>query len=178
MDALDCIGQRHSYRQGYTDEAVPRTDLEKILQAGLDAPSGCNKQTTQFVVVDDPQVLQKLRKVNNMPAVQTAPAMIFCLVDRHPMPAFSGRAFQIEDASAAVQNMLLAITALGYASVWVQGGLSVDGAAEAVAAILNVPPEKQVFILLPVGRPAGPLGGPEKMPAQQRVSYNQYGCKQ
>lgn len=174
MDALECIATRHSYRQPFQATPVPRADLQQILQAGLDAPSGCNKQTTQFIAVDDPAILAKVRKVNSMPAVQTAPALLFCLIDREPEPAYNGCAFQIEDCAAAVQNMLLAIHALGYASVWVQGGLSIDGQAEALAAILGVPDAKKVFILLPVGLPQEVVSGPPKLPAKARVFFNGY----
>jgi len=174
MDALECIANRYSYRHTFKDVPVPREDLEKILIAGLQAPSGCNKQTTEFIAVDDPAILDQLRKVNSMPAVQTAPVLIFCLIDRQPSPASAGRAYQVEDAAAAVQNMLLSVTALGYASIWVQGGLSVDGKAEAVAAILGVPSQKLVFIMLPVGVPQEQEVRAEKLPLAARVSYNGY----
>ena len=50
MELFEAINNRHSYRGKYKDTPVPREDLKRIMQAGLDAPSGCNKQTTILCV--------------------------------------------------------------------------------------------------------------------------------
>lgn len=49
MTALEVINNRHSYRGKYESIPVPREDLIKIMEAGLAAPSGCNKQTTSLI---------------------------------------------------------------------------------------------------------------------------------
>ena len=59
MNVIEAIHCRHSYRGKYKNIPVPKDDLIKIMQAGLDAPSGCNKQTTSLIAVDDPLVLEK-----------------------------------------------------------------------------------------------------------------------
>ena len=56
---LETIRERRSYRGRYLPEPVPREDLRAILEAGLAAPSGCNKQTTSLLCVDDPAVLAR-----------------------------------------------------------------------------------------------------------------------
>ena len=61
MDTLTCIAARHSYRGKYLSEPVPREDRRKILEAGLAAPSGCNKQTARLIAVDDPELLARLK---------------------------------------------------------------------------------------------------------------------
>jgi nitroreductase len=61
MDLFDAIARRHCYRGAYLPQPVSREDLRKIVQAGLDAPSGKNGQTTTFVVVDDEAILSKIR---------------------------------------------------------------------------------------------------------------------
>ena len=50
MDAIEAILNRHSYRGRYRPEPVPREDLVTIMNAGLAAPSGCNKQDRKSVV--------------------------------------------------------------------------------------------------------------------------------
>ncbi len=45
MNVMDAIQSRHSYRGKYKNTPVPRKDLIRIMQSGLAAPSGCNKQT-------------------------------------------------------------------------------------------------------------------------------------
>jgi len=60
MDIIECIQKRYSYRGPYKNTLVPREDLEKILKAGLSAPSGCNKQTTSLIGLDDNKILASI----------------------------------------------------------------------------------------------------------------------
>jgi Nitroreductase len=107
MNVLEAICCRHSYRGKYKDIPVPREDLRKIMQAGLDAPSGCNKQTASLIAVDDPEILAMLHRVIDPPVGETAPAAICVLTQR--INAYRDKCFAVEDYSAAIQNMLLAI---------------------------------------------------------------------
>ncbi len=84
-------------------------------------------------------------------------------------------AFAAEDCAACVANMLLAITALGYASVWLDGVLRRDDKAARVSRLLGVPEGKCVRILLPLGVPAEPAVQKEKLPFAERAWFNQYG---
>ena len=111
MNVREAIQCRHSYRGKYKDIPVPRDDLVKIMQAGLDAPSGCNTQTTSLIAVDDPEVLEKLHRVIIPPVGVTAPAAICVLTQR--INAYRDKCFATQDYSAAIQNMLLAIVELG-----------------------------------------------------------------
>ena len=91
------------------------------MQAGIDAPSGCNKQTTSFIAIDDPHILKQLLNVIDPPIGQSAPAAICVLTQR--IYAYRDKCFAIQDYSAAIENMLLAIIALGYESCWYEGTL-------------------------------------------------------
>ena len=55
MDLFEAIARRYSYRGAFSDAPVLRKDLEKIVQAGIHAPSACNAQVATFVIVDDPK---------------------------------------------------------------------------------------------------------------------------
>ena len=79
MNTFEALTGRYSYRGIYQNAPVPREDLERIMQAGLDAPSGCNKQTTSLITVDDTEVLAKLQEI--VPKGKNAPAMI-CVLTR------------------------------------------------------------------------------------------------
>lgn len=175
MDLFEAVKKRHSYRGSFLDAMVPREDLVKIVQAGLDAPSGKNCQTTRFVIVDDPALLEAIRQMHPAnKAMQQAKAFIACIIDIQPEPVYDGFEFQVEDCAAAVENMLLAITALGYASVWVDGWLRREGRNEKIGKLLGVPDSKIVRILLPVGVPAEEYKQPEKMAFEERAWFNQY----
>lgn len=178
MDLFEAIAKRRSYREGFKPTPVPREDLKKIVQAGLDAPSGCNAQTTRFLIVDDPKLLEQ---IGQMPtarqSLREAKALIVCIVDRKPEPTYADLAFQIEDCATAVENMLLAITALGYATVWLDGWIRREGRAELIGDLLGVPKEKVVRVLLPIGVPLHDVQGPEKLPFGARVWFNRYGAQ-
>lgn len=175
VDLFEAMAKRHSYRGHYTDAPVSREDLTRIVEAGLLAPTGKNEQTTQFVIVDDPALLEPIRALHGMPCMLDAPAMIVCLIDRDPPMSYHNTDFQVEDCAAAVEHMLLAITALGYASVWIDGALRVEERAEKLARILSLPAGKIPRVLLPVGVPTESKRQPPKLPFAQRAWFNHYG---
>jgi len=171
MHTFEAIEGRFSYRGVYRSTPVPRSDLEKIMQAGLDAPSGCNKQTTSLIAVDDPALLQKLHAVIDPPKGETAPAMI-CVLTRR-LIAYRDRTFYIQDYAAAIQNMLLAIHAMGYASCWIEGHITdVDRIGDKMAAILGVPGDYQLVAFLPVGIPAEAAKRVRKKSFAERAWFN------
>ena len=99
MNTLETIASRRSYRGKYLPTPVPREHLKQIVEAGYHAPSGCNRQTTSFIAVDDPEVMAKLHAVIDPPVGETAPAMI-CVLTRKII-AYRYLSFYIHDYSAA-----------------------------------------------------------------------------
>ncbi len=175
MDVFEAIARRHSYRGPFRDQPVPREDLKRIVQAALQAPSGKNAQTTSFIIVDNAETVRQISTMHpTNTAMQEARAYIACIVDTHPEPIYEKHSFQIEDCAAAVQNMLLAITALGYATVWIDGWLRVKGHAREIGRILELPDEKTVRVILPVGIPAEDWEQKEKKPFEARACFNRY----
>ena len=173
-EMLRLILTRRSYRGAYRPEAVPREHLDMILQAGLAAPSGCNKQTTSLIAVDDPALLRKLHSVIVPAAGETAPAMI-CVLTRRII-AYRDRCFAMQDYAAAIENMLLAIHALGYASCWYEGHVTdLDRIGDQMARILQVPKEYELVCFLPVGIPAQEGTQPKKKPFAERAWFNGFG---
>ena len=174
MNTFEAIAARRSYRGSFLPTPVPREHLIQIMEAGYHAPSGCNKQTTSFLAVDDPEVMKKLHAVIDPPVGETAPAMICVLTKK--IIAYRDRTFYIQDYAAAVQNMLLAITELGYASCWYEGHITdVDRIGDQMARILGVPEEYELVVFLPVGIPEGEVKPPKKLPFAQRAWINGFG---
>lgn len=173
MNVMEVILKRRSYRGKYLPEAVPREHLTWIMEAGCAAPSGCNKQTTSFLAVDDPAVLKKLHAVIQPPVGNTAPAMI-CVLTRKII-AYRDRTYYVQDYAAAIQNMLLCIVSLGYESCWYEGHITdTDRIGDQMARILGVPEEYELVCLLPVGKAAEGLKMPKKQPFQERCHYNSF----
>lgn len=173
MSVIELINKRHSYRGKYKSTPVPRGDLIKIMEAGLNAPSGCNKQTTSLIAVDDKNVLEKLHSVITPPVGETAPAMICVLTQR--INAYRDKCFAVQDYSAAIQNMLLAIIELGYQSCWYEGHITdEDKIGYQMAQILNVPDDYELVCFLPVGIAEDTPIIPQKKPFDERAWFNEF----
>ncbi len=171
-EMLNIICGRHSYRGKYKPDTVPRDKLKMIMEAGLAAPSGCNKQTTSLIAVDDPALLKKVLAVIDPPVAVTAPAVICVLTQR--INAYRDRCFAVQDYSAAIENMLLMIRALGYASCWYEGHITdSDRIGDQIAAVLRVPDGYELVCLLPVGVPEDEPRAPKKKSFQERAWFNE-----
>ncbi len=172
MDVFEATKARHSYRGTFTTADVPREHLQQIVEAGMLAPSGCNAQTTSFVIVDDKELLSQIGDIVDKPVVRSARAIIVCIVDEKPV--YHGMAFGVEDCAAAVENILLATTALGYATVWIDGALRIENKAERIAAQLAIPTHLAVRVLLPLGTPEEARSQPPKRPFNERAAFNRF----
>ena len=171
MNVLTAIKDRTSYRGAYQSTPVPREDLVRIMEAGLAAPSGCNKQTTSLIAVDDAQVLRKLHKVIEKPSIESAPAMI-CVLTQKTI-AYRDRCFHVHDYSAAIQNMLLAAVGLGYQSCWYEGYITdTDAIGRKMADVLGVPADYELVCFLPIGIAAQPVTHAQKKPFEERAWFN------
>ena len=171
VNIIEIITQRHSYRGEYRPDPVPREHLEIIMKAGLAAPSGCNKQTTSLIAIDDPELLKRLHSVIQPPVGETAPAMI-CVLTRR-INAYRDKCFAVQDYSAAIENMLLTITALGYQSCWYEGHITdEDRIGNQMAQILNIPEPYELVCFLPVGLAVEEPVPPKKLSFAERAWFN------
>ncbi len=143
MEFFETIKARASVR-AYAPCEITDEELEKIVDAGRRAPSGMNRQPCAFIIMRDKATIEKLGKIQG--CIAQASAAIAIVVDEN------ATSFWKEDASAAIENMLLAVTALGYASLWVEGYVlrHEDYGKE----VLGVPEHLRLLAILPVGKPA------------------------
>lgn len=174
MNTIDCILNRHSYRGAYRQDIIPsREDLRRIMEAGLAAPSGCNKQTTSLIAVDDPEIIERIRSVIDPPIAETAPAFI-CVVTQR-VNAYRDKCYAVQDYAAAIENMLLAIVETGYQSCWYEGHITdEDRICDKIAEILKVPNGYDLVCILPVGKAVDEVSGPKKKPFEDRAWFNQF----
>lgn len=175
LNTLECILNRHSYRGEYEINVIPsRDDLTRILEAGLSAPSGCNKQTTSLIAVDDPAIAEQIKSVIDPPIAQTAPAFICVLTQR--INAYRDKCYAVQDYSAAIENMLLAIVELGYQSCWYEGHITDnDRICDRIAEILKVPDGYELVCILPVGKAKSEIAKPKKKSFADRAWFNEFG---
>jgi nitroreductase len=178
MNTLEAIKNRYSFRGSYKNTSVPREDLKKILEAGLAAPSGCNKQTTSLIALDDPELVNSivdLVKKNGFRGTGGNPPAGICVLTQK-IPAYEDVYFYIQDYSAAIENMLLAITALGYVSCWIEGQVTKNiETQEQIMKILNIPAGYTVVGFLPVGIVEEDNKRPDYKTFEERAWFNRFG---
>ena len=119
MDAFEALYNRRSIRK-YQSTPVKREVLEELLRAAMAAPSACNKQPWEFLVLDDPAVLEEVRTILPYGKFNAPAAILVCgnlsrIVKVYP----NAQDFWLEDTSAAMQSLLTAATARGLGSVWI-----------------------------------------------------------
>ena len=142
MDAFEAIRKRRSVRK-YTGDPIPRQDLETVVDAGRLAATGSNQQPWDFIVVTDWDTIDQLKVAS--PWMDKAAAIIAVVMDP------SSR-WWLEDGSAAVENMLIACTALGYGACWLEG--YTVPREEEFKRLLGVPEDRRLLTLIPIGVPA------------------------
>jgi nitroreductase len=164
MDALEAIRKRRSVR-AYTGAPIPREDLLTIVDAGRLAATGGNRQPWEFIVVTGRDIIDQLTVAAEW--MDKAGAIIAVVMDE------SSR-WWLEDGSAAIENMLLAGTALGYGSCWLEGWtLRLE---DDLKTILDVPAEKRLLTLIPFGVPAE-WPTKEKKSLEEVLYWEKYGLK-
>lgn len=167
MDLFEAIRARASARDLAPVE-IPQEHLEQILEAGRRAPSGMNVQPLHYVVIRQRATIERLAKVQGF--IGGASVVIAIAAD----PGESR--FWLEDASAAAENMLLAIAALGYGSTWVEGTLL--RREDWAKRLLGVPDHLRLTIMLPIGKPASAPRQAPKKPPSETVHYERFGNRQ
>lgn len=167
MDLFQAIEQRASVRD-LKPADLSKADLERILDAGRRAPSGRNTQPIEFIVIREADTLKKLSRAQAC----IGDVSIAIAIAADP----SKSEFWLEDIAAAAENMLLAITALGYASVWIEGTLF-DSENE-YKELLGVPPDMRLVVALPIGVPQESPRQESKRPLDDIVHWERYGNKE
>ncbi len=141
MEAFEAIQKRRSVRK-FTGELIPRLDLEKIVDAGRLAATGSNRQPWDFIVVTNREMINQLKVAAQW--MDKAAAIIAVVLDPYSR-------WWLEDGSAAVENILIACTALGYGSCWLEGyTLPLE---EQFKKLLCIPKGKRLLTLIPIGVP-------------------------
>ena len=142
------VYRRASVRE-FTDEPVAVEDIRELLRAAMAAPSACNQQPWEFMVIRNKEKLEELSHCTRYSGpVGRATA---CIVACYHQVKYMGMVQQ--DLGASVENLLLRATELGLGAVWV--GVCPERAyMDNVARIVNPPEGLEVFCLVALGHPA------------------------
>ncbi len=115
---LSVIHSRKSVRNFVPQKTVSKEDLQLLVKAGMAAPTAANKQPWAFIVVTERAVLDTL--AGGLPYAKmlkdVGAAIVVCgdltkAIESEPE-------FWVQDCSAATENILLAVEAMGLGAVW------------------------------------------------------------
>ena len=165
MSFIDTVLTRRSIRR-YEKQDIPKDVLDKILEAGRQAPSAGNKQPWHFIVLSDYDIKEKLSHGKwNTFVKDSAVTIVGCgyIGDEY------GRKWSTVDISIALQNMVIAAWGLGIGSCWIG-----DFKEAEVKSLLNIPEDRKVIALVTFGYPAEKIESREKKPIDEIVSYNKF----
>jgi len=115
--AYETILARRSVRRFIEEKTVEKWKVVKLLEAAMAAPSACNTQPWEFVVVAGDEGIKKLHSAMGEENRFNAPMSIVTCANASYIP-WEDDGWMI-DCAAAVENMLIAATALGLGSVWI-----------------------------------------------------------
>ena len=194
-ETLRAIYDRRSIRL-FTDEPVSEDQINTLLQAANQAPSAHNQQSWRFIVITGEKKKELVNlvsaKANEFPrpssallrmaarSIAGAPVVVAVAntgeliahgtelfkVDKAVARDFF-RTMEIQSSAAAVENLLLAATSLGLATVWL-GILYLI--KDDVLQVLEEP-AGEFMAVIPVGHAAKPSKGPQKRPLVSIVKY-------
>lgn len=144
MDILELIKSRRSCRS-YTDKPIPKKTVERIIEAGINAPSAMNRQPWRFIVLDDKARIQKISKLiveqvkKKMPSYTPrdvadpffygAPLVIFITAEENDWAS--------ADCALAAQNMMLYARSEGIGSCFIGFASFLNGTPGAAEAGLK-----------------------------------------
>ena len=167
MDVLEAIKQRRSIRQ-FTEQAIERELLERILDAARWAPTAGNQQRWRFTVVTDPTVKEMVRKVS--PGIFATPAaFIVICAERAPDASAWDEWTYLADCAVAAQNIILAAHALGLGSC-----VAISYARTALKEVLDIPDQVNPELIVTLGYPAEDPAPPPRLPLSQIVFADRY----
>ncbi len=151
MKFIELAKQRCSIRS-YTQEIITEKMLNEVLEAGCLAPTACNFQPFQFVVVQEKENLATLAK-GYYPADWFAEAPVVIAICSEASKAwkranYDEKNFADIDAAIAADHMTLAAEDLGLGTCWI-GAFD----PEIVRKALGVPHDVEPVILLTLGHP-------------------------
>lgn len=166
MELWEAILTRRSIRK-FTSQIVSRELIEKILVAGMQAPSARNKQPWHFVVIQKREMLDKISEVHPYAyMLKEAPLGIVICGDKNIEETID---YIVQDCSAATQNMLLVAHNFGLGAVWL-GIYPRDQRVKALKELLNLPENIIPIAMIAVGYP-NEVKSPENRYNPERVHY-------
>ena len=165
MSLIDVVLDRRSIRR-YEQKEIPKDILDKILEAGRQAPSAANKQPWHFIVLTDSKIKEELSKGFFNRFIKDAPVVVVGCAHKD---LIAGKWSTIS-TTIALQNMVIAAWAMQVGSCWIG-----DFNEEKVRRLLNIPEGWNIVALVSFGYPAEKPHNRRKKPIEEIVGFNEFG---
>lgn len=148
MSFLQLAAARYSVRK-FKNEPVRKEDVDRILQAGHLAPTGCNRQPQRIFVIQSAEAMEKLRPCTKC-HFGAPMAMLICYDEAISWKRkYDGADSGWADASIVTTHMMLEAAEIGVGTTWV---MHFDPTA--VKAAFSLPDNLVPVALLVMGYPA------------------------
>jgi nitroreductase len=172
MELVDAIKSRRSIR-AFKREPVPDDVVRELLELGNLAPSAGNLQGRDFVVVRDSNIkLMLCNAALGQRFIADAPVVIVVCANKQRSSPYGARGrdlYCIQDADAAIENILLAVTSKGLGACWVGAFNETQ-----VADILKLPSHIRPIALLPIGYPDESPSRRSRIPLSKLVHHEKW----
>lgn len=149
MELKQTIKNRYSARS-YTKKTIPKKTINEIIEYANLAPSAGNLQARDFIIVDDENIKKQLSSaaLDQKFIIQAPISIIVCANLKRSVP-YGKRGielYSIQDATAAVEHILLLAVDYGLDTCWV-GAFDED----LVSKILDLPAYIRPIAIIPIG---------------------------
>jgi nitroreductase len=169
--AIKVILNRKSVRD-YTGAGIEPEIIDIIVHSAMAAPSSRNLQPWNFIVITDKKTLDLL--ADGLPYAkmlyQAGAAIVVCGTPDNSEAELSD--YWVQDCSAATQNILLAIEALGLGGVWT-GVFPRQSRVAYVKKILSLPDEVIPLNVIPIGHPVK-VENPKNKFDHKKIHYDKW----
>ncbi len=169
MEFTQLIKARYSVR-AYKPDAVSEKDLQEVLTAAQLAPTACNKQPFQILVIHTRGREDELRRIYPRHWFTQAPLIIgICAELDKGWRRRDGKNYSEIDATIAMDHLILAAADLGLGTCWVA---AFD--PEAARQVLNIPKSVEPIAFTPLGYPADHPAVKQRLPLEALVRYEKW----
>jgi len=176
----DLVKHRQSTRAFDTTRTVDREVISRILEAGRLSPSACNAQPWHFIVVDEPELKNKVADAASARLLGmnhfTKQAAVHIIVIEEKVNLSSGIGGLVKDKHFAFLDIGIATAHICLAAEAEGLGTCILGwfAESKMKKLLNIPDNKRVVLDIVLGYPAQPLRDKKRKAAEEIISYNTY----
>ena len=169
MGFLELIKKRYSVR-AYKSDLVEDDKLQKVLEAARLAPTACNLQPFQFIVIHTEGKEAELRRIYSDSWFVQAPIVIcVCGIPSQSWVRQDGKNYCDVDVTIAMDHLILAAADLGLGTCWI-GAFNPDVACE----VLKLPNDVEPIAFTPLGYPDDQPGYKSRKSMDKLVRYEHW----